>query len=94
MSANCISAATFFILKIDIIDHDIEGSLNHYEEKYLLCSVESHAAVETIVRLADEFNVVVIPYGGGTSVSGSVSCPHEEARTIMALDTSQMVSEL
>lgn len=49
--------------------------------------------MERIVRLADEYNVVVIPYGGGTSVSGSVSCPHGEVRAIMALDTSQMVSE-
>lgn len=45
-----------------------------------------------IVELATKFNVVVIPFGGGTSVSGAVSCPAKEQRTILSLDTSQMVS--
>ncbi|XP_054284492.1 alkyldihydroxyacetonephosphate synthase-like [Macrosteles quadrilineatus] len=51
---------------------------------------DSHTVVERLVKLADEHNVVIIPYGGGTSVSGSVSCPQDEARTVVALDTSQM----
>lgn len=45
-----------------------------------------------IVTLADKYNVVIIPYGGGTSVSGAVSCPESERRTICSLDTSQMVN--
>lgn len=53
--------------------------------------VECHPAVQQIVRIAEEFNVVIIPYGGGTSVSGSVSCPQEELRPVLALDTTQMV---
>ncbi|KAJ1471318.1 hypothetical protein T484DRAFT_1844551 [Baffinella frigidus] len=40
----------------------------------------SHEHVEAIVKLANEHNVVVIPFGGGTSVSGAlVKFPiHEE----------------
>lgn len=46
--------------------------------------------VESIVRLADEKNVVIIPYGGGTSVSGALECPRNETRMIVSLDLSQM----
>ncbi|CAH1390878.1 unnamed protein product [Nezara viridula] len=50
----------------------------------------SHEDVMHIIALADKYNVVIIPYGGGTSVSGAVSCPESETRTICSLDTSQM----
>lgn len=51
----------------------------------------NHNEVVEIVKLANRFNVVVIPYGGGTSVSGSITCPQEETeRCISVLDTSQM----
>jgi alkyldihydroxyacetonephosphate synthase len=43
------------------------------------------------VQLAHKHDVVILPFGGGTSVSRAVSCPTEEPRTILALDTSQMV---
>lgn len=49
-----------------------------------------HADVIQIVNSASANNVAVIPYGGGTSVSGSVTCPQNENRSIVALDTSQM----
>lgn len=51
----------------------------------------NHEEVVEIVKLANDLNVVVIPFGGGTSVSGSVSCPQGETeRCISVLDTSQM----
>jgi alkyldihydroxyacetonephosphate synthase len=50
----------------------------------------SHDQVVEIVKAAHDLNVVVIPYGGGTSVSGSVTCPEDESRPIVSLDTSQM----
>lgn len=49
-----------------------------------------HDDVEQLVKLAHEHNVVIIPYGGGTSVSGAITCPENEQRSIVALDTSQM----
>ncbi|KAI5723924.1 hypothetical protein M8J76_012784 [Diaphorina citri] len=55
---------------------------------------ESTEDVEKIVSLAHEHNLVIIPFGGGTSVSGAVECPQNETRTIISLDTSQMNSIL
>lgn len=46
--------------------------------------------VEIIVKLAQENNVVIIPFGGGTSVSGALECPTGEQRMIISLDLSQM----
>lgn len=43
-----------------------------------------------IVNLADKHHVVVIPFGGGTSVTGAVTCPSDETRMIVSLDSSQM----
>lgn len=36
-------------------------------------------------------NIVLVPFGGGTNVSGAVSCPANENRCILSVDTSQMV---
>ncbi|GBN49358.1 Alkyldihydroxyacetonephosphate synthase, peroxisomal [Araneus ventricosus] len=49
-----------------------------------------HDHVMNIVQLAVKHNVVIIPYGGGTSVSCAVECPPNERRMIISLDTSQM----
>ncbi|CAD7083672.1 unnamed protein product [Hermetia illucens] len=51
---------------------------------------KNHNNVVNIVKLANEHNVVLIPYGGGTSVSGSITCPQNEPRMIAIVDTSQM----
>eukprot|EP00037_Helgoeca_nana_P000215 m.20724 g.20724 ORF g.20724 m.20724 type:complete len:644 (-) comp10276_c0_seq1:201-2132(-) len=51
---------------------------------------EHHDHVEAIVRAANAHNVVLIPFGGGTSVSGAVQCPEGEPRMIVSLDTSKM----
>lgn len=47
--------------------------------------------VVSIVELVNQHNIVLIPFGGGTSVSGAVSCPVNEKRCIVSVDTSQMV---
>ncbi|XP_075558836.1 alkyldihydroxyacetonephosphate synthase isoform X2 [Dermacentor variabilis] len=49
-----------------------------------------HEDVVSLVSLASLHNVVIIPFGGGTSVSGALECPAGEARMIVSLDTSQM----
>lgn len=46
-----------------------------------------------IVQLVNQHNVVIIPFGGGTSVSGAVTCPSKEERCIVTVDTSQMVTD-
>lgn len=50
----------------------------------------SHEEVVKIVQLAFDNDVVLIVFGGGTSVSGAIHCPQDEKRSIAVLDTSQM----
>lgn len=49
-----------------------------------------HEDVEVIVRAAHQNNVVIIPYGGGTSVSSALTCPPNETRMIVSLDMHEM----
>ncbi|KAF4527342.1 hypothetical protein B566_EDAN001119 [Ephemera danica] len=51
---------------------------------------DSHEDVVKVVQLATKHDVVIIPFGGGTSVSRAVCCPPHEKRMIISLDTSQM----
>ena len=51
---------------------------------------QNHDDVVTIVTAAAAHDVCVIPFGGGTTVSGAVSCPVEEQRMIVSLDTTDM----
>ncbi|KAK3859099.1 hypothetical protein Pcinc_034752 [Petrolisthes cinctipes] len=50
----------------------------------------NHSEVVKVVAAAGKHNVALIPFGGGTSVSGALLCPEEESRPIVSLDTSQM----
>lgn len=50
----------------------------------------SHNDVVELVKLASKYNVVLIPMGGGTSVSGALICPEEETRSIVSLDMTEM----
>lgn len=50
----------------------------------------SHQNVVDLVKMANDYDVVIIPFGGGTAVSGAVDCPEHEKRAIISLDTSQM----
>ena len=50
----------------------------------------SHDHVVEIMKAAVKFNVVIIPYGGGTSVSGALECPENEKRMIVSLDMQRM----
>eukprot|EP00042_Codosiga_hollandica_P036090 m.272685 g.272685 ORF g.272685 m.272685 type:complete len:613 (+) comp54801_c0_seq1:13-1851(+) len=51
---------------------------------------ESHEHCVAITEAACKFNVVLIPFGGGTTVTGAVLCPESETRMIVSLDTSKM----
>jgi alkyldihydroxyacetonephosphate synthase len=48
------------------------------------------AAVEAVLRAAIAADAVVIPFGGGTNISGSLEAPAEETRTIVSVDMSRM----
>jgi alkyldihydroxyacetonephosphate synthase len=46
--------------------------------------------VEALVQAAIRHDVCLIPYGGGTNVSGALGCPPDEQRVIASLDLSRM----
>jgi alkyldihydroxyacetonephosphate synthase len=48
------------------------------------------AAVEAVLRAAIAADAVVIPFGGGTNISGSLEAPPQETRTIVSVDMSRM----
>lgn len=50
----------------------------------------SHKDVEVVVQAAVKSNVCIIPFGGGTSVSSALECPHDEKRMIVSLDMTEM----
>ncbi|KAL7024101.1 hypothetical protein ACKWTF_012903 [Chironomus riparius] len=72
--------------------HDIYCLRNGKFERIpdLILWPKSHEEVVKIVKLATENNICIIPFGGGTSVSGSITCPQDEKRCITVIDTTQM----
>jgi alkyldihydroxyacetonephosphate synthase len=46
--------------------------------------------VSAIVRAAIDADAVVIPFGGGTNISGSLEAPAEEERTVVSVDLGRM----
>jgi alkyldihydroxyacetonephosphate synthase len=51
---------------------------------------QSEEQVRAIVRLAVAHDVCLVPYGGGTNVSGALACPVEEQRPIASVDMRRM----
>jgi alkyldihydroxyacetonephosphate synthase len=51
---------------------------------------QDEAQVETVMQAALEHDAVLIPFGGGTSISGSLEAPAAERRTVISLDTTQL----
>jgi hypothetical protein len=50
----------------------------------------SHDQVQFILDLANKHNVVIIPFGGGTSVTEALICPEDEKRMIVSMDMKLM----
>src|SRR3954454_4258191 len=46
--------------------------------------------VSAVMRAALDADAVLIPFGGGTSISGSLEAPAQEQRTVISLDVSRM----
>ena len=51
---------------------------------------EKEEEIGTIIQLADEQSVCLMPYGGGTNVSGALACPSAEDRMIVSVDMRRM----
>ncbi|GMV05615.1 MAG: dehydrogenase [Gemmatimonadota bacterium] len=50
----------------------------------------SEDEVRAIIAVAVEHGACVVPYGGGTNVSGALTCPEGETRPIVSLDMRRM----
>ena len=51
---------------------------------------QSEDDVRHLVEMADDSGVCLVPYGGGTNVSGALTCPSAERRTIVSVDMRRM----
>ena len=51
---------------------------------------ESEEDVLAIVNLGRDHGVCLVPYGGGTNVSGALACPRDEQRMIVSVDMRRM----
>eukprot|EP01135_Chromosphaera_perkinsii_P008723 Nk52_evm56s1444 gene=Nk52_evmTU56s1444 len=50
----------------------------------------NHKECEALVLLASKYNICLIPFGGGTGVSGGVSIPEKETRMVVSVDMTNM----
>ena len=51
---------------------------------------ESEEQVIALTKLAEQHNVVLVPFGGGTNVSHALQCPEDEPRAIVSVDLRRM----
>jgi len=51
---------------------------------------ENTKHVEKIIQLANTYDVVIVPYGGGTNVTQALMLPEDEKRMIVSLDMTRM----
>ncbi len=52
--------------------------------------VENDEEVQRLIELAVEFNVCLVPFGGGTSVTSALKIPSSEQRMIVSVDLRRM----
>jgi len=64
------------------------GKFKRFVDCVLYPSSTKH--VQKIVELANENNVVIVPYGGGTNVTQALQLPEDEGRMIISLDMTRM----
>lgn len=64
------------------------GALARLVDLVFYC--ESEADAVTLVSLAQTHDVCLVPYGGGTSVSGALKLPVNEPRMIVSVDMGRM----
>jgi alkyldihydroxyacetonephosphate synthase len=76
-------------LSVDEVYRILEGGLPERLVDLVVYPGDS-GEVADLVRLAAAHDVVLIPYGGGTNVSGALLCPPDETRMIVSVDMSHM----
>ncbi|MED5474814.1 MAG: FAD-binding oxidoreductase [Candidatus Neomarinimicrobiota bacterium] len=51
---------------------------------------ESESEVKKLIEMSVKYNICLVPYGGGTSVSSALKIPKEEKRMIVSVDTRRL----
>ncbi len=64
------------------------GQLEKLVDGVFYC--ESQADAEALIRLAVQYDICLVPYGGGTSVSGALVMPKGEQRMMVAVNMRRM----
>lgn len=72
-------------LSVDEIYRIVQGGMPPRVVDLVVYPNEEEQVVE-LVKLAAVHNVVLIPYGGGTNVSGALLCPANEQRMVVSVD--------
>tara|TARA_B100000686_G_scaffold355381_1_gene474071 strand:+ start:13152 stop:14906 length:1755 start_codon:yes stop_codon:yes gene_type:complete len=52
--------------------------------------IESEDEAKKLIQLSIKYNVCLVPYGGGTSVSNALKIPDNEKRMVVAVDTRRL----
>jgi alkyldihydroxyacetonephosphate synthase len=73
---------------VDEIYQVLYGELPKPVDAVFYCADTEQA--QTLVQLAAEHEVCLLPYGGGTSVSNALRVPADERRMVVAVDTGRM----
>jgi len=73
---------------VDEIYQVLYGELPKPVDAVFYCADTEQA--QTLVQLAAEHDVCLLPYGGGTSVSNALRVPADERRMVVAVDTGRM----
>jgi alkyldihydroxyacetonephosphate synthase len=71
----------------DLVRHR-RGELGRLPDVVVRPGTEDEVAA--VLRAALEHDAVLIPFGGGTSISGSLEAPAEESRPIISLETGRL----
>jgi alkyldihydroxyacetonephosphate synthase len=71
----------------DLVKHR-RGELGRLPDVVVRPATEEQVAA--VLRLALEADAVVIPFGGGTSISGSLEAPAQEQRPVLSVDLSRL----
>ncbi len=72
----------------DEVYQALYGKLARTVDMVFLCKSQDHAV--RITKLAAEHDVCLIPYGGGTNVTGALMLPKQEKRMIVSVDMRPM----
>lgn len=72
----------------DEVFQALYGQLKRVADMVFYC--RSEAAAKRITELAATHNVCLVPYGGGTNVTGCLTLPRNETRMIVAIDMRPM----